>query len=86
MSGNEKMGNISLVNQELKSTDLSNILLFTNKKRTKTQTKITFSSNSTKKNGQKNKLSSISKIRLRFVRKLTKKIKQLKTENTNYSK
>ena len=70
-------------NKELKSSSISKIPVV-NKKIAQTQVKNLILSNSSKESKQKSKLSSVGKIRLKFVRKLIKKIKLLKIQNKKY--
>ena len=70
-------------NKEYKSSNLSSNTLFINKKTTQTKRKNSIFS-PVKENKQKNKLNSVGNIRLRFVRKLLKKIKLLKKEKKKY--
>ena len=78
--------NNSPYNQELKFSNVSNSnsQLHINKKGTKSPVKNSASLSSPNEKIQKYKLNSVSKIRLRFIKKLTKKIKLLKRKKNKY--
>ena len=92
INGNEKMENISefaytfnsQINQEDKSSNASNIPLSIKKKGTHHKVKNSISSLNLRKYRKKNMLNNVGKIRLCFIRKLTKKIKKLKAEKKKY--
>ena len=83
-SFNEIIENKSEDNKGNHELSITNIPLVTTKKKVSNKLINSISSFSPKKNRKRNKLKDISKIRYNFIRKLTKKIKKLKSEKKKY--